>query len=193
MTINDKFITAFVVDLDGNIFSTSANGFIPNLNVKNQKREYYTAIIEDEKKFNITNPFYSDVLNGNVITVSVPIYRNDRLIGIFGGTLNFEGVIPKTHINFRITNNDGVIMASSELNASLLGKNIYSINPTYKSLTLDPILRENNENNENNGHYSISKQSINGGVILFSIVNQDVSVSMSERLFYGMVWYLFCF
>ena len=183
--INKKFMTAFVVNLDGDVFSTSANGIIPNLNAKKNAREYYTSIVDDKKTFNITAPFYSKNLGKDVISVSVPIYRDEKLIGVFGGSINFSSLVPSTEMDFKLTNNDGVILVSSELNDQSLSRNIYSIEPTYKTLTPSPILMINNNDKKS---YSISKVSINGGILLFPSINQDTSISMGNRIFYVVLF-----
>lgn len=175
---NNLFLSAFVVDLKGNVFSTTSNGFIKNLNAKNDKREYYTAIVNDKKEVNITSPYYSAPIGKNVISVSAPILSTDgEMIGVFGGSIDFDAMLPDITMQYVLTNQKGIVIAGSKLTKSWVGKEIGEMNPIYKALSSDPVLYQT----EDEGDYSASKQPIGQNIILFAITEQDNAVLIIER------------
>ena len=182
--VNNLFLTAFVVDIDGSVLSTSAKGFIPNLNARVDRRDYYTAIITEKKDSSISAPYYSSVIGKNVISVSAPIYNdNGSLIGVFGGSVDFEAMLPNMDIEYALTDIDGTVLAGSELTNSWLGDNIYEVRPFYKTLSSSPLLYQN----EQNKHYSVSKQPINDNIILFAITDQATPVLMNKSLLRAVI------
>lgn len=176
--LNNVFLSAFVVDLSGNVFSTTKNGFVKNLNAKKDKREYYTAIVNEKKAVNMTAPYYSSYIGRNVISVSSPILANDgTILGVFGGSIDFDSLIPNISMQYALTNRDGVVIAGSELTTSWIGKNIDKIKPIYKTLSSEPLLYESLEG----GHYSVSKQSLGNNLYLYAITEQNAQMLKIEK------------
>ncbi len=171
---NPLFMSAFIVDIQGNVFSTSSNGFIKNLNAKEDRREYYTSIIDNKKDVHITSPYFSDSFGKNVISVSSPILSTDgSIIGVFGGSIDFDSLLPEIRMQYALTNKNGIVIAGSKLTKAWVGTDIDKIRPMYKSLTSDPILYKADDGK----NYSASRQALGDNISLFAITEQSNAIS----------------
>lgn len=178
ISIDERLMTAFIVNIPGEVLSTSAMGIIPNLNAR-ADREYYTSIVNKGMDVNVTSPYYSEIIGKTVISISAPIYsESGMLIGVLGSSVDFNSILPKVSTQYALTTNDGLVISGSNYVSDWEGRNIYKIRPLYKILTEQPFLYQNDEGE----YYSVSRQPIGDDIILFTITEQSPSVSMNNSL-----------
>lgn len=179
----DKNLTqVFFATKEGKVFSNAANGWIENFNAAEKRREWFVSIIEGNRNINITKPYYGTL--GLAVTVSTPIVRDNAVVGVFALDLVLSGLIPdKLGLEYAITNNDGLIVATDLNNHEMLENNIYEQRPAYKSVDHNPYIYETQDNEL----FSVSKQKLSDELILFAFTNQTGSVKMIESLLIGLV------
>ncbi|ANU38187.1 methyl-accepting chemotaxis protein [Vibrio scophthalmi] len=175
--LNDKFLTAFVVDMQGTVFSTSANGFIPDLNALEDKREYFTAIALDKQLAHITAPFYSAIIGKNVVSVSAPILdQNGEMVGVFGGSIDFTQLVPQSGIQYALLNDKNIVIASNYDGLNWMGKEISSINSAFSSITELPVSIE-----LSNNIYTVSRFDYGFGISILALTNQKLMQEFSQK------------
>lgn len=178
ISLNKMFLSAFVIDMEGNMFSTTENGFNKNLNAKNDRSEYYTAIVNAKKEVNITHPYFSQAMGTNVVSVSSPILSpGGTIIGVFGGSIDFNTLIPDVSMQYAITNSEDIVISGSKLTGSWMGMNIDEVKPIFKALSSQPLLYKSEEG----GYYSASKQPLGKSIFLYAITEQNEAMTKIEK------------
>ena len=161
---NDAVIGLFFANLKGDVFSDNLNGWVPGFNAREVGREWFNSIAIDEMNSNISDPYMSEENGESVVTVSVPIYKNNEIIGILGADISLSLLMVDLNLEYAITDSKGIVIVADETTEGWLYKNIYKVRPEFESVTNLPYLYDTPDNDI----YTVSKTAIGKNYQLFS-------------------------
>jgi len=131
---NMDVVTAFIGIENGNTYSTSSDGLVPNLNAKEQQREWYVRIFAGEKQI-VSTPFYS-AQGDAVMSIAVPVVRNGKVVAALVSNIRVDSLTdfissltPKNQV--WVAQEEGFLLASKD--TDLLGENLFEILPSFSN------------------------------------------------------------
>ncbi|WP_299012888.1 methyl-accepting chemotaxis protein [uncultured Photobacterium sp.] len=179
---NDALTAAWFASLDGRSFARSSDGWTPNYNARDRKREWFMNIVNSNTPFNISAPYVS--IDGNVsLSISAPIFNNNQKVGVFAVYADLSKLIPELGIEYAITNQSGLVLTTDSNNASWINENIYELRPVYKNIGAVPLLYQSPEKK----WFSVSKQPLGKGELLFAITDQNKTITTANMWIYAVI------
>ncbi|WP_413699104.1 methyl-accepting chemotaxis protein [Psychromonas sp. KJ10-10] len=133
-SIANKFevLGAHIGMKNGDIYASLANGFVPNVNARDLKREWYVRIFEGENQ--VITKVYVNGEGDNAIALAVPIMREAKRVGILAVNIkvdlitNFVNELSDNQQVY-VSREDGYILVAHNLD--MLGDNLFTSHPTY--------------------------------------------------------------
>lgn len=133
-SIANKFevLGAHIGMKNGDIYASLANGFVPNVNARDLKREWYVRIFEGENQ--VITKVYVNGEGDNAIALAVPIMREGKRVGILAVNIkvnlitNFVNELTDNQ-QIYVSREDGYILVANNLD--MLGDNLFASHPTY--------------------------------------------------------------
>tara|TARA_R110001583_G_scaffold40778_5_gene130109 strand:+ start:938 stop:2824 length:1887 start_codon:yes stop_codon:yes gene_type:complete len=120
---------------NGDIYASLANGFVPNVNARDLKREWYVRIFQGEN--NVITKVYVNGEGDNAIALAVPVIREGKRVGILAVNIkvnlitNFVNELSDNQQVY-VSREDGYILVAH--NIKMLGQNLYASHPTYNKV-----------------------------------------------------------
>ncbi len=129
---SNQVINAYIALSDGNTYSTSTSGLVPNFNAKEKQREWFVRIFSGESHV-VTTP-YKSAEGDDVMAVGVPIRRSGKVVGALVTNIRVDSLtqfVSELAPNKQIwvAREDGYILAAKY--PELLGKDLYLERPSY--------------------------------------------------------------
>ena len=152
---------AFVA-LDGSMYTS--DGFISDFNVKDARREWFTAIVDSGVEFYQTGLSPSAINSDLYITIAAPVRNKGELVGVVLFDLLGKTIMEDSRM-FILSDSDGQIMAATEVLNGWISKNIYDLRSDYRSIPKEGLLYNNS-----NGESFVVNQYPLDNKILFSIL-----------------------
>jgi methyl-accepting chemotaxis protein len=129
---------------NGDIYASLANGFVPGVNARDLKREWYVRIFEGENQ--VITKVYVNGEGDNAIALAVPVIREGKRVGILAVNIkvnlitNFVNELSDNQQVY-VSREDGYILVAH--NIKMLGDNLFASHPTYDKV----------KNEKTNSHY----------------------------------------
>ncbi|NRF32209.1 methyl-accepting chemotaxis protein [Vibrio coralliilyticus] len=129
-----EVLNAYVALENGQTFSTSSGGFVPNFNARDKQREWYHRIFSGETRV-ITAPYLS--AEGEVVmALGVPVMLEGRVVAALVSNMKVDlltrYIASLSHDNqLWVTREDGYILAAKY--PDLIGEDIYGVRPSYRA------------------------------------------------------------
>ncbi|MUK78850.1 methyl-accepting chemotaxis protein, partial [Aliivibrio fischeri] len=174
---NDAYRNVILTNLNGDVFSVSANGWNKNFNAIKGNREWFNSIIQDKKEANISTPYRSNTGNYE-ITASAPLLFNNQIVGVIAVGVNLNALIPDSGVEFALTTKSGHIVAIDSNSPDWLNKNLFEIRPEYKGVTDSPMFID-----AGNGEYfSLTKLPLSHDIIGYVFTNQTTTFENAQNI-----------
>ena len=145
--------------------------WVEGYNAFEKKPLWFENIINGEKDHIITPP-YVDSSNKHVVAISVPLpdfnLSKDAPLGALVLEINLSGLMPQNGIEYAITNQNGIILATDAKSLSWIEKSIFTLNEDYKNLTENPKIYVSKEGEM----YSVSKKQLENSVSSYVFTDQ---------------------
>ena len=136
-SIADKFdvLGAHIGMKNGDTYATLANGFVPNVNAKEMKREWYVRIFEGENE--VMTKVYTNVEGNSAIAMSVPVIRDGKRVGLLAVNIEVNSITNfvkelSDNSQIYISREDGYVLVAKD--EKLLGDNLFVSHPSYEPL-----------------------------------------------------------
>ena len=136
-SIADKFdvLGAHIGMKNGDIYASLANGFVPNVNAKDTKREWYVRIFEGEKE--VMTEVYTNGEGNLAIAMAVPVIREGNLVGLLAVNIAVNSITNfvkelADNAQIYISREDGYVLVAKD--ETLLGDNLFVSHPSYEPL-----------------------------------------------------------
>ncbi|WP_080951914.1 toxin-coregulated pilus methyl-accepting chemotaxis protein TcpI [Aliivibrio fischeri] len=174
---NDAYRNVILANLNGDVFSVSANGWNKKFNAIKGNREWFNSIILDKKEANISAPYRSNTGNYE-ITASAPLLFNNQIVGVIAVGVNLNALIPDSGIEFALTTQSGHIVAIDSNSPDWLNKNLFEIRPEYKGVTDQPMFID-----AGNGEYfSLTRLPLSHNLIGYVFTNQTTTFENAQNI-----------
>jgi toxin co-regulated pilus biosynthesis protein I len=174
---NNAYSNTILANLNGDVFSVSANGWNPSFNAIKSNREWFSTIINDKKEANISAPYRSN--NGSYeITASAPLLFNNKIVGVIAVGVNLNTLIPDSGIEFALTTEDGYIVAVDSESTDWLNKNLFDIRPSYKEVTDSPMFIDTGDGD----YFSLVRVPLSHGIIGYIFTNQTITFQNAQNI-----------
>tara|TARA_R110001583_G_scaffold52393_1_gene162773 strand:+ start:14959 stop:16842 length:1884 start_codon:yes stop_codon:yes gene_type:complete len=116
--------------IDGTTYNSK--GIIANFNAKKLDREWYKNAIADKR--NATTVPYINNVGDLVMSLSVPVKRNGKIVGILNANISVDTISNSVKQSSRenqifVSREDGYLLASN--NPEHIGQNIFELRPSY--------------------------------------------------------------
>ncbi|NRF12715.1 methyl-accepting chemotaxis protein [Vibrio coralliilyticus] len=182
---NKAFIDVYFADLNGTPFSALSRGWVKDFNVISMKRDWYLAIAERGFSSYVSMPYISNT-GKRVMSVSAPIVRDQKLVGVLGIDVSLSDLMPDFKLEYAITTKQGEIVLADKGTVDLgwVNKNIYTIRPDFNQLSDTPYFYHTPEEDI---PYTVAKQALNDTYDLFVWSNQTGTEAIHKNMLYGLV------
>ncbi|WP_305764685.1 methyl-accepting chemotaxis protein [Aliivibrio sp. EL58] len=174
---NNAYGNTIIANLNGDVFSVSANGWNPNFNAIKGNREWFNTIINDKKEVNISAPYRSNS-NSYEITASAPLLFNNQVVGVIAVGVNLNTLIPDNGIEFALTTEDGYIVAADRKSTNWVNKNLFDIRPSYKEVTDSPMFIDTGDGD----YFSLVRVPFSHGIIGYIFTNQTITFQNAQNI-----------
>lgn len=172
------FVEMIISSLDGTVYSSEYIEGDEFRNARIEKRPWFISITDEDKDF-YQSDLYESVENGKmVVTLSVPVKLNSKVIGVLLIDL-FGSSLLNDNRQFAITAKNGIVFSTDEENNAWLNKVIYDIRPAYKELKQGELIQYINPLGV---WFSVSKNELSDGNHLYSMrsINKEKSEFISS-------------
>ena len=136
-SIADKFdvLGAHIGMKNGDIYASLANGFVPNVNAKETKREWYVRIFEGENE--VMTEVYTNGEGNLAIAMAVPVIREGNRVGLLAVNIAVNSITNfvkelSDNAQIYISREDGYVLVAKD--EKLLGDNLFDSHPSYEPL-----------------------------------------------------------
>lgn len=136
-SIADKFdvLGAHIGMKNGDIYASLANGFVPNVNAKETKREWYVRIFEGEDE--VMTEVYTNGEGNLAIAMAVPVIREGNRVGLLAVNIAVNSITNfvkelSDNAQIYISREDGYVLVAKD--ETLLGENLFTSHPSYEPL-----------------------------------------------------------
>lgn len=136
-SIADNFdvLGAHIGMKNGDIYASLANGFVPNVNAKEMKREWYVRIFEGENE--VMTKVYTNGEGNSAIAMSVPVIRDGKRVGLLAVNIEVNSIANfvkglSDNSQIYISREDGYVLVAKD--EKLLGDNLFVSHPSYEPL-----------------------------------------------------------
>lgn len=150
-------------------------------------RPWYTPLKADnQEQFFITDAYLDAGTDTYMITVSMPLYKNDRLYGVLGADISLEKLTASI-ADTKVGKTGYVILTDKE--GSLLAYKDHDLVAKNENITSLPIFKEKNDGTiylDINQVTYVSDKDEETGWQIFSVITQDEIKSFSEQLSQNM-------
>ncbi|MUJ28714.1 toxin-coregulated pilus methyl-accepting chemotaxis protein TcpI [Aliivibrio fischeri] len=174
---NDAYRNVILANLNGDVFSVSANGWNKKFNAIKGNREWFNSIILDKKEANISAPYRSNTGNYE-ITASAPLLFNNQIVGVIAVGVNLNALIPNSGIEFALTTQSGHIVAIDNNSPDWLNKNLFEIRPEYKGVTDKPMFIDAGDNE----YFSLTRLPLSHDLIGYVFTNQTSTFENAQNI-----------
>ncbi|MUH95105.1 methyl-accepting chemotaxis protein [Aliivibrio fischeri] len=174
---NDAYRNVILANLNGDVFSVSANGWNKKFNAIKGNREWFNSIILDKKEANISTPYRSNTGNYE-ITASAPLLFNNQIVGVIAVGVNLNALIPDSGIEFALTTQSGHIVAIDNNSPDWLNKNLFEIRPEYKGVTDKPMFIDAGDNE----YFSLTRLPLSHDLIGYVFTNQTSTFENAQNI-----------
>ncbi|MGN2610472.1 toxin-coregulated pilus methyl-accepting chemotaxis protein TcpI [Aliivibrio fischeri] len=174
---NDAYRNVILANLNGDVFSVSANGWNKKFNAIKGNREWFNSIILDKKEANISTPYRSNTGNYE-ITASAPLLFNNQIVGVIAVGVNLNALIPNSGIEFALTTQSGHIVAIDNNSPDWLNKNLFEIRPEYKGVTDKPMFIDAGDNE----YFSLTRLPLSHDLIGYVFTNQTSTFENAQNI-----------
>lgn len=150
-------------------------------------RPWYTPLKDGgEDQFFITDAYLDAGTDTYMITVSKPLYKNDRLYGVLGADISLEKLTASI-ADTKVGNTGYVILTDKE--GALLAYKDHDLVVKNENISSLPIFKEKNDGNiylDINQVTYVSDKDEETGWQIFSVITQDEITSFSKQLSQNM-------
>ena len=175
---NSGVLEVDITDVNGVIYSSE--GTILNWNAKQERRPWFTTIIEDNSDFYQSGIYESRSTGLSVVTFSVPIRYKSEIIGVLLFDVDGGSLVSDSR-EFAIVDPKGLVFAADAINKDWLGKNIYDIRSIFKQIKNESHLEYSNSDGE---VFVASLAHLNDGNRLFSFRGKTKEIEANTEVIY---------
>ncbi|MBB1313412.1 methyl-accepting chemotaxis protein [Aliivibrio sp. SR45-2] len=176
--LSTSIIDAYYANFDGETISAQEGGEIEGYNARNLSKEWFLPVISGIEKVHISNATVN--LSGDfMVTISAPVIDVDgRIIGVYAMDVDLGNNIPKSSVEFAITNPAGLVITAPH-NPEWVAKSIYEERPVLKGA--NDKLQTYISNGE---EFAVITKAINDKFSLFVFLPQSDDVAEMHSLLF---------
>ena len=183
------FVEMLISPLDGTVYSSEYIEGDEFRNARIEKRPWFLEIKDGGKDFYQSDLYESVVNKKMVITLSVPVKLNSKVIGVLLIDL-FGSALLNDDREFAITAKNGIVFSTDEENKAWLNKVIYDVRPAYKDIKQGGLIQYTNPLGV---WFSASKHELSDGNYLYSFRSIDKEKSENINSIYLLIGYFLFF
>ncbi|RYU70387.1 methyl-accepting chemotaxis protein [Aliivibrio finisterrensis] len=151
-----------VAGIDG--ISFNKHGIIPNFNATN--RDWFNNVLTNND-FYQSKIYPSTDTNIMVVSMSVPIKKEDKIIGVLLFDFSGGSLLKEDEKEFILSDQEGLVFSSDPKNTRFLGKSLYKHNPIFNNLTEgEPLFYQN----KNGDSFSVIRKNLHDGNLIFTFI-----------------------
>ncbi|MDA9556570.1 methyl-accepting chemotaxis protein [Vibrio sp.] len=177
-SINTRYIDVFYADTRGQVWAASLNGLVNGFNAQDANRTWFNEVIRNKQPYYITEAYVGN--SGSInITAVAPVIKNNTIQGLVGVDVNLDKLLPRNDLELAVTDQQGSVFITDEINSGWVGKNIFDIRGVFKEATVDPMLYKNDQEK----WFSVSRNELDDGRLLWVMASQDELISQRQTSF----------